>query len=197
MSYSFLDSKMIVQKFSKSPHNPENMEGGMEDVMNLLNSKGPAPPDIIKLFQMKMQLGGGTWELPPPNRPADTPYDIKRRRQKCKCGYNPHVDNNNNYDDKSEKCNVKLALQNHITFPSVDMISDYDEPSMLYYNMSDTFEPSRHWATLIEITHDLSDKRPCCSGINQFGERTTVQFLHPKGDEPTTFSWDQLKCGKC
>jgi hypothetical protein len=63
-------------------------------------------------------------------------------KRKCPCGYDPHDDDCYNED----RCNVKLALQNHISFPSFAILSEYDEPSTLYYDLySGVGLPTRHW----------------------------------------------------
>ena len=58
--------------------------------------------------------------------------------------------NNINYNDISleylKKKYHKLALQNHLTFPSFAMLSEYDDPSTLYYDLESTIGfPIRHW----------------------------------------------------
>ena len=81
------------------------------------------------------------------------------RKKPCECRYDQFDDHN--FDEKFEKCSVKLALRNHITFPSFQMMSEYDDPSMIYYQENHMgLAPRRHWATLIEISHDLSFTRP-------------------------------------
>ena len=63
-------------------------------------------------------------------------------KRKCPCGYDPHSDECYNED----RCNVKLALQNHLTFPSFAMLSEYDDPSTLYYDLDSSISfPIRHW----------------------------------------------------
>lgn len=146
--------------------------------------------ELLRLFANPQFGGAHAAKAPPPERPVDRPEDHKP----CKCGYNPHSQEHN---PKSERCNVKLALQNHLTFPSFEMMTEYDEPSEFYYEVGNLgYEPSRHWATLIEITHDLSYLRPGCSGINQFGERISVHFYHENDETPVQFKWTQIKPGK-
>lgn len=69
-----------------------------------------------------------------------------RPKKTCPCGYNPHKETSFNY----EKCSCKLALRNHITFPSFDLISEYDSPSTLYFDYDNVVvEPYRNWATCL------------------------------------------------
>lgn len=136
------------------------------------------------------------------SQPTNTP------KKACDCGYDPHAsmipDFSNiffsdtlGFKTKESKCSVKLALRNHLTFPSFEMMTGLDQPSRLYYKLKDScFSPSRHWATLIEITHDLSFMRPRYSGLNHYGDELTVHFYHDNFEIPTTFTWDQLKPGK-
>jgi hypothetical protein len=151
------------------------------------------------LRQMKLaQMSGGSvfpTSTMPPNRPTDTDEELSKRKKPCNCGYDPFVCSNY-MDRKQDKCSVKLALRNHLTFPSFEMMSEYDDPSMLYYEMGGMgFQPARHWATLIEITHDLTFARPGCCGLNQFGERISVHFYHDNDEKPVSFKWSQLKPG--
>ncbi len=37
--------------------------------------------------------------------------------------------------------------------------------------------------------------RPGVSGLSYFGEKLATHFYHDNGDEPTTFSWDNLAKG--
>jgi len=150
--------------------------------------------DLIKEFMKKTQMGGAFPSSTPPVRPTDTAEELAKRKKPCTCGYNPFANDFNN--PKWEACSNKLALRNHMNFPSFEMMSDLNDPSMLYYRMNmGIFEPSRHWATLIEITHDLTFARPGCSGLNQFGERFSVHFYHDNDETPVTFKWSQLKPG--
>ena len=150
--------------------------------------------ELLSRLMQQSQLGGVfPTSKPPPERPTDSAEELANCRKPCECGYNPHADN---YYEP-ERCSVKLALRNHITFPSFEMMSEYDDPSMLYYEENNIgLAPSRHWATLIEITHDLSFVRPGCSGMNQFGERISVHFYHDNDEKPVAFKWSQLKAGK-
>jgi len=149
--------------------------------------------ELLSRLMQQSQLGGVfPTSKPPPERPTDSAEELANCRKPCECGYNPHADN---YYEP-ERCSVKLALRNHITFPSFEMMSEYDDPSMLYYEENNIgLAPSRHWATLIEITHDLSFVRPGCSGMNQFGERISVHFYHDNDEKPVAFKWSQLKAG--
>jgi len=144
--------------------------------------------DLLKTFTKKSQMG-----------PTDTAEEIAKRRKPCACGYIPTDSNWFDYfmNPKWETCSNKLALRNHITFPSFEMMSDLNDPSMLYYKEKSIgiLGPSRHWATLIEITHDLTFVRPRCSVTNQFGESFYVHFYHEKYETPVTFKWSQLKPG--
>jgi len=140
--------------------------------------------------------------------PTDPVEELAKLRKPCACGYSPINSNQPNIlpfyhfanhfmNPKWEACSNKLALRNHITFPSFEMMSDLNDPSMLYYKEKSKgiLGPSRHWATLIEITHDLTFGRPRCSVTNQFGESFYVHFYHEKYETPVTFKWSQLKPG--
>ena len=116
-----------------------------------------------------------------------------QRIKQCDCSYDPF---NENYTQNSEKCSVKLALRNHITYPSFQMMTEHYDPSMIFYQENHYgLEPRIHWATLIEISHDLSFVRPGCCGRNQFGEKISVHFYHENDEKPISFKWSQLKPG--
>lgn len=119
----------------------------------------------------------------------------KLRKIGCECGYNPHDSESFLDDEDYELCSNKLALKNHITFPSFEFISDYDDPSLIYYNLEDSFFPARHWATLLEIKEVISFIRRGLIGWNQFGEQVRVMFYPENQDEPKTFAWSDLKVG--
>ena len=116
--------------------------------------------------------------------------------KKCECGYDP---SHRSYADflKYMQCPIRLALRNHISFPSVDFISDYNDPSTLYHNYhGHVIYASRHWATYFEIVQDSWFLRPRVIGRNQFGEELAVHFYPDDMYEmPSTFSWTNLKPG--
>lgn len=153
--------------------------------------------ELLRQLQIASMAGGSVFPTStmPPNRPTDTDEEQSKRQKPCNCGYSPFI-RSNYMDCKQEKCNVKLALRNHLTFCSFEMMSEYDDPSMFYYEMGEIgYQPARHWATLIDITHDLSLARPGCCGFNQFGERISVHFYHDNDEKPVSFKWNQLKPG--
>ena len=122
---------------------------------------------------------------------ADDIEETPREKSLCACSYDPH-----SHTNETDTCSVKLALRNHVSFPSFAMMTEYEDPSLLYYEMtSGCFRPCRHWATLIEIERDISFVRPGCIGWNQFGERICVHFYHEEGDEPKPFNFNKLKAG--
>lgn len=149
----------------------------------------------------------------------ETPEELARCRKPCKCGYSPletfYSPHARGIDEaKAKKCSCELALRNHITFPSFELMVKNEgmlvernpdkiltRLSKLYYASKakkDNFEPLRHWATLVQITEDLTSKENdiiCCSVYNQFGERFDVHFFPHKGEEPETFKWSQMKPG--
>lgn len=118
------------------------------------------------------------------------------RKCACKCGYNPDSDD---YDWKYfKKCLINVALKNHLTFPSFEFLSDYDEPSTVYHDYDDPsgiIAPLRHWVFLMEIDEEISLIRPGFLGWSQFGEYLPVHFYHEKEVKPTTFSWPDIKSG--
>jgi len=116
------------------------------------------------------------------------------RRKPCECSYDPFK--RNQTSEIKYQCSIKLALCNHITFPSFEMMTWLDDPSMIYYELNEYFlTASRHWATLIEISFIRHFIRPECLGWNRFGEKIRVLFYHDKNETPTSFKWPQLKPG--
>jgi hypothetical protein len=82
----------------------------------------------------------------------------KAKWQICNCSYDPHKGNS---CERYNRCPVKLALRNHISFPSFEMLSEQDDPSTIYYDFdSPIVEPSRHWVFLLEIKEDITFMRP-------------------------------------
>lgn len=119
---------------------------------------------------------------------------------KCDCGYVPKAnDNYDYYDDdddeevSSEKCPIKLALRNHISFPSFELMTELDDPSTVYYDLEYRGGPKRHWATVLQIKDNISFVRPGIIGVNQFGEEVLVHFYHDNDQFPNTFLWDDLQ----
>ena len=107
--------------------------------------------------------------------------------RKCDCGYVP------NGFSSHDKCPIKLALHNHISFPSFELMTELDDPSTIYYNMDYICGPKRHWAAILQIKNNISFMRPGIIGVNQFGEEVLVHFYHDKDEIPMTFSWDDLR----
>lgn len=115
-------------------------------------------------------------------------YQMMRKRQ-CDCGYDPeHKKKGSN----EEKCPVTLALNNHITFPSLKMLPKDDDPKELFYN-TETGTPKQHWCFLIELHESLAPRT--WSGFTTFGEKVVLKFDNDNDEKPTTFSWSDLKSG--
>jgi hypothetical protein len=114
-----------------------------------------------------------------------------RHRRACDCGYNPFSE----MPENKENCSVNLALKNHITFPSFQLMTDLRDPSMLYFreNNRRNLEPRRHWATLLDIYEVRSFPRLTCLTWNQFGEYVMAVFYPDYGEVPRTFDWLSLK----
>lgn len=150
----------------------------------------------------------------------ESPEELARRWKPCNCGYSPLQPYYSPHargivESEAKQCSCKLALRNHITFPSFELlIKDQsmlmenkpdkilDRLSKLYYaskEKKEKREPVRHWATLVQITEDLCCEKTdiiCFAGYNQFGERFNVHFFPEYDDEPETFLWEQMKPGK-
>ena len=151
--------------------------------------------DSSELFKEHLKFGSKD------NAEKDQNNESDSRKKKCECGYDPHK-SNSSFDWKnilvsSEECPIKTALSNHISFPSFDLMTELDDPSMIYYDFDDygTLSPSRHWASLIEINQNISYMRPGLTGWTQFGEKVVVHFYHDNGEVPITFSWSDIKKG--
>ena len=144
--------------------------------------------ELLRNLLVKASLPGNQYASYATDDEIDKPVAAK-----CECGYDPSDKSHDAY--KYERCYSGLALRNHISFPSLDFISNYDEPSTLYHNYGDVIFPSRHWATYIEIKRDMSPMRPGVIGFNQYGDKVQVHFYHDNGAKPTTFTWDNLKTG--
>ena len=116
-----------------------------------------------------------------------------RRRKPCGCGYDPFSQRPVNRDN----CSVNLALQNHITFPSFQLMTDLSEPSMLYYkeNNRRNLEPQRHWASLLDIQEVMQFPKFICLTWNYYGESIMVAFYPENGDQPRTFKWSDIEIG--
>lgn len=116
-----------------------------------------------------------------------------RRRKTCNCGYNPFSERPVNRDH----CSVNLALQNHVTFPSFELMTDLSEPSMLYYkeNSRRNLEPQRHWASLLDIQEVMQFPKFISLTWNIYGESIMVAFYPENGDRPSTFNWSDIKLG--
>lgn len=120
--------------------------------------------------------------------------------ENCPCGF---TQNKNDYSSKRQKCPVTTALQNHITFPCLELLNDYYNPSKFYMkfeqneNMfgTDPGKPRRHWALLVDIKKVTSHCGIGYDGLNIFGEFTQMNYF-TIAEKPTTFSFDDIKKGK-
>ncbi len=76
-------------------------------------------------------------------------FEKERRKKACDCGYNPHDKNNN--EQKNERiCSIKDSLKNHVSFPSMQTLSNVDNPSAFYVDSVKNLL-LRHWAVLVDI----------------------------------------------
>ncbi len=151
--------------------------------------------DILNLLMNMKNTSDSNFPNQPTDRNEEDESEEKnlQHKKKCECSYDPFKEN---YTQNSEKCSVKLALRNHITYPSFQLMTEHDDPSMIFYQENHyCLKPRIHWATLIEISHDLSFVRPGCCGWNRFGEKISVHFYHENYEKPTSFKWSQLKPG--
>jgi hypothetical protein len=120
----------------------------------------------------------------------------------CHCGYDPRKTNAVDQETKYHKCATTVALLNHITFPSIQMLSVVDKPTCLYYNLNNKNQaaatavfPNKHWALLVEIVTFESTKTSfSLMGKTLYDEEVNVQF-DCKNTSPTTFSWSDLSKG--
>lgn len=116
---------------------------------------------------------------------------IKKNKRVCESNLNIVEDNMS----KKVTCPVRYGLSNHVTFPPVSVMSNVNEASDIYYD-TETGTPKHHWAVILEINHILehTDKRGF-GGFNLFGDEIHVYFDIENNEEPTTFSWMDLKEG--
>jgi hypothetical protein len=146
--------------------------------------------DLLDLF-LSGNFDSDSYDRMKRNKKYESAESLKRRRA-CECSYDPFEEKISKAKEK--KCSVQKALLNHLTFPSFDLMTKYDEPSLLYFHQGEAhYWPIRHWATLVDITHDLTFGRPGCQGYNQFGEVVRVFFYHDNTDTPTSFEWSDLQ----
>ena len=79
-------------------------------------------------------------------------------------------------------------------FPNFDDLPDYDSPWGNFYEEEDgILSPVRHWCFLGEIKEFTQVLRPRVSLKLRTGQYITVHFYHDKSDQPTTFSWNEIK----
>ena len=116
----------------------------------------------------------------------------------CSCGFEQ---DKNDYSDHRTKCPVTMALENHITFPCLELLNYYYEPSKIYFKIKDEFDPfglspkkpRRHWALILNITQITHHCGLGFNGLNCFNEDVTFNFFHGHSNPPTTFSWSDIK----
>lgn len=118
--------------------------------------------------------------------------EAERRKKRCECGYDP---SNDDHCDREDRCPNKLALCNHVTFPSFRAMTELNDPSSTYYELTDMFRPKRHWATLLDIYQYIGIVRPGVLCFNRFGELISVHFYHERDQKATTFNFESLKPG--
>lgn len=90
------------------------------------------------------------------------------------------------------------SLHNHLTFPPITLLSDYNDPSALFYTGFDEgyIKPSRHWCFLGKIQGTgMHPFRPSAVLEDKLGESITVTFYHDRFEYPMTFDWDDIRPG--
>ncbi len=130
--------------------------------------------------------------------PPNTPYDpnlfknmLDFRRSYCDCGFDPEstVKKNKKKLLKEKTCPVTLALQNHITFPSIKTVPDANcDPKREYFN-EESGLPVQHWCMLIELSEKLNTTS--WRGFSSFGEDITLEIDNDQ-DKPTSFEWSDF-----
>lgn len=106
---------------------------------------------------------------------------------KCECGW----------DEKKEdySCNLK-GLDNHILFPPYCLLSNINDPSMIYYEFKGySCTPKLNWCFLAEMEGPFHFSRPSSILKTRYGESTRVVFYHDNYEVPFTFSFNDLQKG--
>lgn len=113
----------------------------------------------------------------------------------CECGYVPvnaskFKTNSRKLSTVHDTCTSRIALNNHITFPSTNMLTDYDNPSTIYYDTSSGI-PKCHWAMLLEIAELKGSSE--IIGVNNFNQIVKVKFQTDALNQK--FDWTNVKKG--
>jgi hypothetical protein len=116
----------------------------------------------------------------------------KQQQRKCQCGFDLDDD-----WDEAEVCTQK-GLHNHINFPITKMLTEQDDPSLLYYTDPydyGCFMPKRHWCFVGEIEEATHFLRPTFQVKDKAGESVEVIFYHELDERPSTFRWEDAVPG--
>lgn len=81
-------------------------------------------------------------------------------------------------------------------FPNFDDLPDYDSPFNFHEEKDGFLSPVRHWCLLGEIKEFIQCLRLRVSLKLRSGQVITVHFYHNNTDQPTTFSWKEIKKGR-
>ena len=127
-------------------------------------------------------------------------------KYRCNCDLNLNI----KFDTSMTRCSSKQAFYNHVTFPSITSMPlsmHLDRSSSSIYYDDESFQDTRHWASLFQLEH-LYPQEPVCKLLgqlsqvwmftNQYQEQNILQIHtdYSESEKPTTFSCSDLQVGK-